>query len=71
LHWAASHGHEAVVQTLVKLGADVTTVDKDGDTPLHYAALNCHAAIVQALVNLGADVKAVNQNGNTPLHDQP
>jgi ankyrin repeat protein len=37
LHSAASAGHEAVVEYLLKLGAEVDAVTSGQRTPLHYA----------------------------------
>ena len=61
MHFAALKGHEAVVQMLLKAGADVNAVDKkNGSTPLQLAASKGKMAVVQMLLKAGADVKAVN-----------
>ena len=67
MHDAAYNGHEAVVQMLLKAGADVKAVTKDGRTPLHEAAYNGHEAVVQMLLKAVADVKAVDKDGKRPV----
>ena len=54
LHWAATHGHEAVVKALIAAGADVNKADYDGKTPLHCAACNNNEAVVKMLIAAGA-----------------
>ena len=43
LHWAAVLGHTHIVNLLLDAGANVTSSDANGATPLHYAAQNNHA----------------------------
>jgi len=57
------------VAALLRAGADVTVVDRDGMTPLHLAAHSGNAAQVAALLRAGAAVDAVcHGNGRQPLH---
>jgi hypothetical protein len=51
----ALHGasKEAVVQVLVKVGANIEAKDNYGWTSLHWASENGHAAVVQTLLQLG------------------
>ncbi len=60
-----------MVQALVlRLGADPTFVDADGNTALHYAAAAGNLAVVQFLVRMGAEVDAENPSRgpkSTPL----
>lgn len=63
-----------MLEILVKNGADVNMLDKQGSAPLHYAletwllpperVLN----IEKFLIDHGADVNLQNADGNTPLH---
>ncbi len=53
---------------LIKNGADVNLVDKNGDTALIVATRYGHKDIPQALINSGADVDATDQYGNTALY---
>jgi len=58
------------MKVLVELGADVDSVDANGDTMLHKAVAKRHAEAVAALVALGADVRAQDARGRTALqHD--
>lgn len=58
------------VKLLVKLGADVNAVDKNGDTAMHGAAYNISPLVVKLLADSGADPqiwKKPNKAGGTPL----
>ncbi|XP_058801079.1 ankyrin-3-like [Phymastichus coffea] len=35
LHFAAHYGNTEIIETLIKLGADITVINKDGNTPAH------------------------------------
>lgn len=61
---AALKGHQDIVDTLIKKGADV---NKTGWTPLHYAASGGHAAIIRLLLENHAYIDAESPNGSTPL----
>jgi uncharacterized protein len=68
----AGEESEAVeaVKMLVKLGADVNTVDKNGDTAMHGAAFNISPLVAKLLAESGADPqiwKNPNKAGGTPL----
>ena len=64
IHAAASYGHKALVELLIKAGADLTLRDGDGDTALHV----CEDGEVAALlVAAGADIAAPNAEGQTPI----
>lgn len=58
------------VKLLLDLGADVNTVDKNGDTAMHGAAFNISPRVVQLLADRGANPqiwKNPNKAGGTPL----
>jgi ankyrin repeat protein len=58
------------VKLLIGLGADVNTVDKNGDTAMHGAAFNISPLVVKLLAERGADPqiwKQPNKAGGTPL----
>ncbi|PGH35382.1 hypothetical protein GX50_01720 [[Emmonsia] crescens] len=57
----------ALVNLLVKAGANVNAKGGDGLTPLHHAALYGIIDIVHTLVRFGADVEARDHQGTTPL----
>jgi ankyrin repeat protein len=73
LHWAAWHGHAAIVTLLLEGGAlvDATDGPNDGNTALMKAAWNAHdprhVATVEALLRKGADIEAKNVYGMTAL----
>jgi uncharacterized protein len=58
------------VALLLKLGADVNAVDKDGETAMHGAAYRNHPKVVQLLAERGARIEVwnrPNKTGLTPL----
>jgi ankyrin repeat protein len=59
----------ALTTELVKAGADVNAVNKDGETALQWAALTGTFLAVKALADAGADLNVQDaRQGNTPLH---
>jgi ankyrin repeat protein len=68
LHHAARRGQTRNVDTLVKHGANVRALDRDGRTPLHYAAQSYEQSTVTRLLRHGADFRIMDRHGNTPLH---
>jgi ankyrin repeat protein len=50
VRWAATDGHEAVVQVLLKEKVDIDTETKLGQTALYQAARNGHDAVVGILL---------------------
>jgi ankyrin repeat protein len=58
------------VALLLKLGADVNAVDKNGETAMHGAAYRNHPKVVQLLADKGAMIdiwNRANKSGLTPL----
>src|SRR6185369_2893526 len=58
------------VKMLLALGADVNTVDRNGDTAMHGAAYNNYPLVAKLLAERGADPqiwKNPNKRGGTPL----
>jgi ankyrin repeat protein len=58
------------LKLLVKLGADVNAVDKNGETAMHGAAYRNHPKVVQFLADNGAKIAVwnkANKAGLTPL----
>lgn len=62
-------GQIAVVELLIKNGADVNAKNEFEFTPLHFAAEKEHENITEFLIKSGADINAKNKlSGNTALH---
>ena len=49
LHIAAEEGQEAVIEALIAAGADISTTDEDGQTPLHVAVAHGHVPAAECL----------------------
>lgn len=67
LHLAAFHGHVAVMEILLKAGADIHARNIIGETPLLVAASKKHLHAVEWLLDRGADANAGNDQQYTPL----
>jgi ankyrin repeat protein len=67
LHWAAHNNDLALVQKLVREGADVNAKNDFGATPMSEAALTGNAALIEALLKAGAHVESPNADGQTAL----
>lgn len=52
---------------LIALGADMSLVDNDGNTPMHSAVEQGQLAYVKALQRRGANIEIFNNEGDTPL----
>jgi ankyrin len=69
LHFAASTGDDALVRTLLRLGASVHVRNAYGSTPLHAAVSTwLFSDIIAMLLNFGASPSAQDHRGQTPLH---
>jgi len=64
---AAQAGHLAVVNLLLKRGANVNATCEFDLTPLHLAAREGHTEVVKALLSHRARVNARDGDGQTPL----
>jgi ankyrin repeat protein len=62
LYVASDEGHTAIVDLLLKAGAEVDT-EEDGCTPLLAASSNGHTAIVQQLLQARAEVNNATEAG--------
>ncbi|XP_071084544.1 ankyrin repeat and KH domain-containing protein 1-like [Haliotis cracherodii] len=63
---AVMEGHQSVFDLLVSKNADLTLVDKNGNSLLHLACYGGNTAIVQCLVS-PSNVNTRGQNGWTPV----
>jgi len=69
LQYAVSNRHDAVVDLLLRAGADPDARGAAGAAPLHAAArASASARVARILVEAGADVNAFDRFGKTPLH---
>jgi len=67
---AAKKGNTEAVSLLLKLGADINTTDKRGNTPLHNAAEKGDLELVKLLSKQpGVDLNKANRLLRTPLHN--
>ena len=58
----------AVIEFLIKAGADPNSIDKSGVAPLHRAVRTRSAAAVRVLLLNGGDAQLKNGSGSTPFH---
>ena len=56
LHWAACHGHEAIVRLLLESGASHEAQDNEGLTALQLAVAYGHSMVVKVLMMAGANL---------------
>ncbi|MGB5708245.1 MAG: ankyrin repeat domain-containing protein [Arenicellales bacterium] len=57
-----------MAKLLIKMGADIATLDTNRVTPLHVIARTDNVALAELLIKAGADVNAKDLNlGFTPL----
>ena len=63
---AAGHGHERLVELLLRHGAAINMQDSDGDTALMDAAYG-HERVVELLLQRGAEINLQNRKGFTAL----
>ncbi|MCE5318563.1 MAG: ankyrin repeat domain-containing protein [Parachlamydia sp.] len=66
LHDACARGQLNLVRSLIASRASLSSIDRDGNTPLHVAAMHGHHAIVQLLVANAAS-SGYNFAGKSPL----
>lgn len=69
LHLASINGYISLVESLVRLGADINAQEQcSGRTALHLAVDLQDPNLVCRLLDLGADVNCMNYGGFTPYH---
>jgi ankyrin repeat protein len=68
LYSAAAGGHAAIVQMLLKSGAQPNVRERSGLTPLHAAASSGDVESIQLLILAGADLHLRSDDGKLPLH---
>ncbi|XP_074541181.1 NF-kappa-B inhibitor alpha-like [Halichoeres trimaculatus] len=69
LHLASINGYISLVESLVRLGADINAQEQcSGRTSLHLAVDLQNPTLVSRLLELGANVNCFNYGGFTPYH---
>lgn len=69
LHLASINGYISLVESLIRLGADINAQEQcSGRTALHLAVDLQNPTLVCRLLELGADVNCLNYGGFTPYH---
>jgi ankyrin repeat protein len=68
LHLAARDGHTAVIEALLKAGADVNALEGTQSTALMYAAYNGHLEVVELLLDEDAELNVRDEGGHTALY---
>ena len=66
LHLASERGDLQIAQLLVRSGADLNSVDANGNTPLHLGCIGGHDSLVIWLLSRGANITIKNHLGQTP-----
>ena len=69
LHFAAMSGNHIILALLLRNGAAVDALTKDGWTAIQFASHGGHTECVRLLCNAGADIHYADPaNSETPLH---
>ena len=68
LHYASMYGRNAIVEKLIRYGADLENRDKQGKTPLHSAAIGGQLTALKELLAAGANFEKKDNDGETALY---
>lgn len=71
LHWACSFNSPEVAELLISNGADVNTVNNEGQSALHLACKNNNYEIIRMLLSEGADMNVIDDKGHLPINLLP
>jgi ankyrin repeat protein len=64
---AVRHNHLDIAEILIARGAEITTPNRNLDTPMHIAVMNGNREMIRFLTKNKADLEARNSYGDTPL----
>ncbi|KAL3686875.1 hypothetical protein R1sor_013184 [Riccia sorocarpa] len=67
LHLACFYGHDEIVKSLLKAGADLEVRNNSGNTALQLACLKGNIEIAKTLLTSGADIHAESDDKGTAL----
>lgn len=67
LHYAVMKDNMALIELMLRRGADVNSRTRSGTTPLHTAVLYGRLEVAQLLIEKGAEIDAQSSGGATPL----
>jgi ankyrin repeat protein len=66
--YAARQDAKDAIRALAEVGADLSSQDPDGTTPLIVAIMNAHYDLAAELLEVGADPNVADRTGTTPLY---
>jgi ankyrin repeat protein len=64
---ACANGHTAIIEMLLRAGADMNLAMEDGSTPIFIASFSGEVEAVRLLIEAGADVNKPRHDGDTPF----
>nr|ADA72316.1 AnkA [Anaplasma phagocytophilum] len=59
---------KGIIDSLVQQGANIGSMDEQGNPALHMALVNAHSKIAKVLIKAGANPEQLDFHGRTPLH---
>lgn len=65
---ASLHGNVKEIKEAIQLGADLNSVNENGESPLNMVSKLSYEFLVTYFIELGAKVNTANNNKITPLH---
>jgi hypothetical protein len=68
IDYAVSNGYVNILNSFIRIGANIKIKNLFGMQPLHYAARSGYVDCVSLLIGFGADVNAVSGDGSYALH---